>query len=113
MVSLPGSLDRMISTSEAVAGTSKHSVRDWVVDVALGSVVGALIGGIVAVNVVIFSGIDDGYQASIGDVFSDNPIIGVLTVAILVAGPFAGIVMMRRRRARRRERAPGSSDLRP
>lgn len=111
MVSLPRPrlVGPMTSANRRVAG---HAVRHWIVDVVLGSVLGAIVGAIAAVNLVIFSGTEDGYEASLGDVFGDQPIVGVMTVAILVGGPVAGVVVMRRRRTRRTGRTAVSSDLR-
>ncbi|MBT8207412.1 MAG: hypothetical protein HKN07_15455 [Acidimicrobiia bacterium] len=66
-----------------------------------GTVFGALVGfgvaAIVAVNVVIFSGIEDGYEASLPEVFRQNAFVGVLVVAILGAGPVVGAIVARRR----------------
>jgi hypothetical protein len=60
-----------------------------------------------AVNVVIFSGIEDGYEASPGDVFEQNMIAGVLVVASLVAAPVFGVVALRRlRRSRTKPKRP-------
>ena len=67
--------------------------------VALGHPIGAT-GAILAVNVVIFSGIEDGYEANIPDVFRQNALVGVLVVAILIAGPVVGVMTRRRMRAR-------------
>jgi hypothetical protein len=69
-------------------------------DLLLGGLVGGLIGAIVAVNVVIFSGIEQGYQASLPEVFRYNLAIGLLVVAMLVAGPVLGAIAARRLRAR-------------
>ncbi len=67
----------------------------------VGAVVGTIIGAIVAVNFVITIGIDRGYEASIGDVFRESLFAGIVTVAILVAGPILGVVFaLRRRRGR-------------
>lgn len=72
----------------------------WLVDFLVGTAWGAALGAILAVNVVIFSGVDRGYQASISEVFDHNPVVGFLTVAILAAGPVLGVVTMRRLRNR-------------
>lgn len=64
----------------------------------IGVAAGGLVGAIIAVNFVIFVGIEGGYEASIVDVFRENVLFGVVTVAILVAGPVIGVLMMRRRR---------------
>jgi len=75
--------------------------RAWLADVLVGGLVGGVIGAIVAVNVVIFGGIDGGYEATPAEVFRQNTVVGVLMVAVLVAGPVVGVVTARRRRARR------------
>lgn len=75
--------------------------RSWLGDVVVGGFVGGVIGAIVAVNVVIFSGIDRGYEASLADVFRQNWVIGCLTVAVLISGPVLGVVVARRMRKRR------------
>lgn len=73
----------------------------WVTDGFVGVILGGVISAIVAVNVVIYAGIEDGYEASIGDVFDESLVIGLVTVAILVGGPILGVYLMRRRRHRR------------
>jgi hypothetical protein len=77
------------------------STRDWLIDVLLGGLLGGLVGGVVAVNLVIFSGMDRGYESSLVDVFRQNPVVGVITVAVLIAGPIAGVVVARRLRNKR------------
>lgn len=72
----------------------------WIVDSLIGTVWGAVLGAVLAVNVVIFSGVDRGYQASISEVFDHNQVVGIVTVAILAAGPVLGVVTMRRLRNR-------------
>ncbi len=57
---------------------------------SVGIVVGAAIGGVIAVNLVIFSGIDSGYESSIGDVFAHSPVTGLIAVAVLTSGPIVG-----------------------
>ena len=64
----------------------------------VGAILGFVVGAIVAVNVVIFSGIDRGYEASIPEVFRENAFVGVLTVAVLVSGPILGVIVSRRSR---------------
>lgn len=75
--------------------------RGWIIDIVAGVTIGALVSAIVAVNVVIFAGIDDGYEASLSEVFAQNKLVGVLTVGILFAGPILGVVYLRRQRDRR------------
>ena len=69
--------------------------RQWLIDGLVGVGGGGLIGAIVAVNFVIYVGIERGYEASIPDVFRQNPLAGIVTVVILAAGPVAGVVGMR------------------
>lgn len=64
-------------------------------DCLVGGVVVAIVGAILAVNLVIFAGIDSGYEASPREIFEQNWIVGVLTVAILISGPILGVVVAR------------------
>lgn len=75
------------------------------VDVLVGVILGGVAGAIVAVNFVIYTGVEGGYEASIGDVFDHNLILGLITVAIWIAGPILGVYLARRRRRRRVTRA--------
>ena len=75
--------------------------KPWLLDVVVGGISGGLVGAVVAVNVVIYSGIDRGYQASIPEVFRESVLIGLLVVAILVAGPVVGVWIARRLRYQR------------
>jgi hypothetical protein len=76
-------------------------MRLWLADIVVGGIVGGIVGAIVAVNFVIYVGIDGGYEASIADVFRENTLVGIATVAILAAGPLLGAVAARRLRRRR------------
>jgi uncharacterized membrane protein len=67
------------------------------VDIAIGTVIGAVVGMIAAVNLVIFVGIEEGYEASIGDVFRQNAAAGVATIVLVVFGPVVGGLLGRRR----------------
>lgn len=78
------------------AGGSSGSRRAWITAL-LGGVAGAVVGAIVAVNFVIFSGISGGYEASIGEVFDESVAAGAVTVAILGGFPLAGIWLGYRR----------------
>ena len=49
-----------------------------------------IVAAIVAVNLVILSGIDTGYETTIPELFRENVILGIVTVAILIGGPIAG-----------------------
>jgi hypothetical protein len=73
-------------------------------DIFLGVILGGVIGAIVAVNFVIYTGVEGGYEASIGDVFDHNLFLGLVTVAIWIGGPILGVVVARRRRRRRTAR---------
>ena len=64
----------------------------------MGAVVGAVVGLIAAVNVMIYSGVEDGYQAGLARLFEHNAVAGVAAVALLVAGPVAGVLIARRMR---------------
>lgn len=73
----------------------------WIVDALVGGIGGAVIGSIIAVNVIIFMGTDRGYEASLVDVFRHSAVAGVLTVAILAGSPVIGVVAARRVRRSR------------
>lgn len=77
----------------------------WTIDIILGLILGTIVGAILAVNIAIFAGTDDGYEASLGDIFGQRPVVGVAIIAALVGTPLAAIVMIRRVRT---HRAPGS-----
>ncbi len=82
------------------ASLMSPGARAWSIDLLFGVLLGGIAGAILAVNVVIFSGIDGGYEATIPEVFRENALLGALVVVILVAGPVAGVVLARRRRSR-------------
>lgn len=82
------------------------ATRGWLVDLLIGGLAGGIAGAIAAVNVVIYSGIDDGYEASIPEVFRQNAVVGVIVVIILIMGPVGGVIVARRRRRSRLR--PGS-----
>ena len=75
----------------------------WGVDLAVGGFCGLIAGAVVAVNLVIFLGVEGGYEASLGDVFAHSLLIGILVVAVLGAGPVAGVSYARWRRRLRGE----------
>lgn len=78
--------------------------KAWLVDLVRGALSGGLVGAVIAVNVVIFGGIEQGYEASVPEVFRENALIGTLVVAIVAAGPVVGVWIARRLR---RQRPPG------
>lgn len=55
-----------------------------------GGLVGTVTGAIVSVNILIFSGITDGYEADVGQVFDEKPPAGVLVAGALLVGPIVG-----------------------
>lgn len=69
-------------------------------DLAVGGIGGVLVAVIVAVNFVIFIGVERGYESSLAEVFEHSLVAGIVTVMILVAGPIVGVLAARRRRAR-------------
>lgn len=75
--------------------------RNWLFDILVGGVLGGVVGAIVAVNFVIYVGIDEGYEASIGQVFDQNALAGIVTIAVLTACPIIGIYAARRIRRTR------------
>ena len=61
----------------------------------VGALSGAVVGGIVAVNVMIYSGVARGYEAGLGEVFEHSVLAGIAVVGALVAGPFVGLLTTR------------------
>jgi hypothetical protein len=70
-----------------------------------------IVGAIVAVNVVIYSGIDDGYDATLGEVFYRTPAVGVVAVALALLGLLAGIAVAPYLRNRRTAPTPTRRSL--
>ena len=79
----------------------RRTPRGWVIDILAGGLIGGVVGAIAAVNIVIFSGIDSGYESSLADVFSYNALVGLVAVFVLVGAPIAGVVIARRIRRTR------------
>lgn len=75
--------------------------REWLVDLGVGGLGGLLVAWIVAVNLVIYLGVEGGYQAGPGDVFEHSWVLGIIVVAIVLAGPALGVTYMRRQRRQR------------
>ena len=73
-------------------------------DLVIGGLAGAVVGGIVALNLIIFAGTDRGYQAGIGELFALRPLVAVTALAILAVSPIVGIVLAKRRGSPRRGR---------
>jgi hypothetical protein len=78
--------------------TPRDGVRGWLFDLIVGGGLGGLLGLIVAVNVVIYSGVAGGYEAGLGEVFQHSVVIGLIVVTVLVGGPVLGLLVARRRR---------------
>ena len=78
----------------------KTSTKARLIDTVVGAILGLAVGAIAAVNVVITAGVDRGYQASFSEIFKESIFLGVVTVAILAAGPVVGVIAARRIRKR-------------
>lgn len=87
---------------------SQGDFRGWLVDLVVGGLGGLVVAWIVAVNLVIYLGVEGGYQAGPGDVFEHSWILGIVVVAIVVAGPVLAVIYMRRQR---RQRNAGAASL--
>jgi hypothetical protein len=60
-----------------------------------------VIGAILAVNLVIYAGIEGGYEATPLEWLEQNPAVGIVGVLLLVIGPLAGgFIAVGRRRNR-------------
>lgn len=89
---------------------SHSHFRGWLVDLVVGGLGGLVIAWVVAVNLVIYLGVEGGYQAGPGDVFEHSWILGIVVVAVLSAGPVLAVSYMRRQR-RQRDAAGGKAGL--
>ena len=81
----------------------KSPVVKRVANGAIGAILGFAVGAIIAVNVVITAGVDQGYEASLPEIFEESIFLGIVTVAILAAGPVLGVIIayrLQRRSAR-------------
>ena len=79
------------------------STKTRLIDAVVGAILGLAVGAIIAVNVVITAGVDRGYQASFAEIFDESFFLGVVTIAILAAGPVVGVIVARRIRKRTSE----------
>lgn len=77
------------------------TTRGWIADVVVGGIVGLVVGAIVALNVAIISGVDAGYEATLGEVFDHSVVAGIVVIAVLAVGPILGVVIARSLRRRR------------
>ena len=75
--------------------------RGWLIDLVVGAMAGGVIGAIAAVNLVIYAGPEEGYEASPGRVFEHSLVLGLVVVAVLAGGPILGVVLARRLRGQR------------
>ena len=83
---------------------SRRGIRVWVVDLVAGGLAGLGVAWIVAVNLVITSVPEGGYEAGLGDVFGHSVVLGIVVIGVVVFGPVVGVTYLRRRR-RHRDRA--------
>ena len=68
------------------------------VDVVVGGLVGGLVGVVVAINIMIYFGTDDGYEATLVEVFQQDALTGIAALVAVVAGPVVGVFIARRMR---------------
>jgi len=78
---------------------ARHTVITMVLSVLAG-LGGFVVAVIVILNLHILVGLEDGYAASPADVFAWSVLLGVVDIALLVAGPVLGIVAASRFRSR-------------
>ena len=81
-------------------------VKGRLLDVVVGGLIGGLVGAVLAINFVIYAGIQQGYEASLVEVFQHSLIAGIVTVMILIAGPVLGVLTARRLRRKRAKEQP-------
>jgi len=78
---------------------ARHTVMTMALSV-LATLGGFVVAVIVILNLHILVGLKDGYAASPADVFEWSVLLGVVDIALLVAGPVLGIVAASRLRRR-------------
>lgn len=61
-----------------------------------GAIIGAAIGLVIAVNVVIFSGVDNGYEATPVEVLEQRPVAAMVSVVAFVTSTGVGMMIGRR-----------------
>lgn len=91
------------------ADASMGGMRGWLSDLVVGGLIGGLVGVIATVNFVIYTGIEQGYEASLVEVFQYSPVAGIVTVMILLAGPVLGVRTARRLRRKRGRSSQGET----
>lgn len=79
----------------------RHDLRGWVVDLLAGGLAGGVLGAIVTVNLVIFSGAPRGYETTLVQLFDESPVLGVVVVVLLATGPVIGVIAARLLREKR------------
>ncbi len=75
--------------------------RGWLADLVIGGLSGAIVGGIVAVNMVIYYGVDRGYEADLPAMFERSALLGLGVVGALLAGPILGVLTAHVQRVKR------------
>lgn len=58
-----------------------------------GTILGLIVGAILSLNLIIFFGTERGYEASLSEVFAENPAVGIGAVVLLVVGPVVGFLL--------------------
>jgi hypothetical protein len=62
---------------------------------AFSAIVGFVVAAIVVLNLHIMVGLEEGYAAPPGDVWSRSPILAALDVVLLAGGPALGVLAVR------------------
>ncbi len=84
-------------------------LRAWLADLLVGTVVGLVAGAILALNLMIFLGVEGGYEANIGEAFDHSLFAGLAVVSALIGAPVAGVMWRRRRRRQLSDQSPAAS----
>lgn len=90
----------VVGTRIHQAGRMRTGHRARAVAVVVGGLVGAIAGAIAAVNLVIFAGVESGYESSPADVYRHSTLLGIAVTIVLLAGPILGVLAARRRHPR-------------
>jgi hypothetical protein len=82
--------------------------RAWLTDVVVGGLAGAVVGGMVAVNLVSYYGVFEGQEASLAGVFERSVLLGVTVAGALLAGPIVGVLTAHMQRVKQSRGGPHS-----
>ena len=58
-----------------------------------GTILGLIVGAVLSLNLIIFLGTERGYEASLSEVYAENPAVAIAAVVLLALGPVVGFLL--------------------